>query len=120
MRIPLEHFNNTPVFALSPTGSNGIAEEGEEVESEQQHQPQSLLTNPVKEKKLSLPSSLGLLSNKSVGSAPNSPTLSKKSSVQDAVHPPVVNSISADVGGPVSLPPPPPSMPNKYATLPIK
>ena len=119
MRIPLEHFSNTPVFALSPTGSNGIAEEGEE---EKENQPKSLLYphGTIKEKKLSLPNSLGLLNNKSVGSAPNSPTSTKKFQ-----HELVVNSISADVSsspaaaGPISLPPPS-IQKNKYATLPVK
>ena len=88
MRIPLEHFNNTPVFALSPTSdrynNNDVVDNGHNLDSSYSNDNAKSLHIPhAKEKKLSLPDSLGLLDNKSVGSAPNSPKSSKRISPFD-------------------------------------
>ena len=98
MKIPLEHFNNTPVFALSPTNNGAKSEDSGSMEA-----------------KTPCP-----LSN-TVGSAPNSPGVAKKlnqpaaptSSDYD------VPTISGQLNGPVSLPPSAFAA-NKYATLPTK
>ena len=109
MRIPTEHFTATPVFALSPTSNtakicsslqpnsmlNGQTMHYPQHQKPQQAQFASLsVTNchkPImtqshqRQKKCSLPASLGLLgvnNLQSVGSAPTSPTLSRASSVE--------------------------------------
>ena len=113
MRIPTEHFTATPVFALSP--STNIANNfdnsqyksminGSTMQSASHQKPQSpqfaslcvtscqknnIPKSVQREKKISLPASLGLLGSQSVGSAPSSPTLSRTpSSVsRDAENP---------------------------------
>ena len=111
MRIPTEHFTATPVFALSPTSNtanicsslqpnsmlNGQTMHFPQHQKPQQAQFASLsVTNCHKhimtqshqrQKKCSLPASLGLLgvnNLQSVGSAPTSPTLSRASSVESS------------------------------------
>lgn len=106
MRIPTEHFTATPVFALSPTTNmmntcdNNQYKSmitGSTMQSIQYQKPQSpqftslsvtncqksVMPTPLqREKKISLPASLGLLGPnnlQSVGSAPSSPTLSRSS-----------------------------------------
>ena len=140
MRIPTEHFTATPVFALSPSVAQPVPQQPEKTFS-------SLTvtalgsgphTPPQREKKLSLPASLNAFSLQSVGSAPNSPTSSRKSSSSssaadqdEALEPPVQTGISTISG---TLSGPPQSMiiggrdneivmrkrPAKYATLPRK
>ena len=107
MRIPTEHFTATPVFALSPTTKistncnssqynstiNGQTMQSTSYQKPQPPQFASLcVTNCHKsiipkslqrEKKISLPASLGLFGTnnlQSVGSAPTSPTLSRTNS----------------------------------------
>jgi hypothetical protein len=77
MRIPLEHFSTTPIFALSPIGPI-------EYKSRRIELHQSLQSNlhHQKERKVSLPDH-GYAKNSSVGSAPNSPRSSPKSSQEN-------------------------------------
>ena len=109
MRIPTEHFTATPVFALSPTTNvannyennqyNSMIHHGSSNQSTQKSQPlqftslcvtncqKSVIPKSVqREKKISLPASLGLLGRtnnlQSVGSAPSSPTLSRSPSCE--------------------------------------
>lgn len=118
MRIPLEHFSAMPVYALSPVAT---AEEAA---------PHAMDNNSLhstvngKEKKLSLPNSLGLLENKSVGSAPNSPGVTKRALEAD-FNQSQLATISANVVAPESIDCGPVSLPQhkmggKYATLPTK
>eukprot|EP00095_Tigriopus_kingsejongensis_P007765 maker-scaffold154_size301342-snap-gene-1.12 protein:Tk07765 transcript:maker-scaffold154_size301342-snap-gene-1.12-mRNA-1 annotation:"protein spire" len=129
MKIPLEHFSNTPVFTLSPASADKTSS----------HQPlspkNSLLpanSTNLKDKKFSLPDSLGILggNSNSVGSAPNSPNLSRR---RDEFVPsgPMslmpISTVSATMGmetadhlGPVSLPPSHNVAMAPYATLPSK
>ena len=129
MRIPLEHFNHTPVYALSPNK----VEEAANSASSQAMMP-AAAPSQCKEKKSSLPVSLGLLgtNDRSVGSAPNSPSTSKRcySSTKVAVEEAeeakeAVPSISAGMSngpradfGPISLPAGHQNRIAKYATLP--
>ncbi len=147
MKIPLEHFNNTPVYALSPTKTPSAPQEvaGDASAELSNNQPQSLAPN-FRDKKTSLPSSLGLLGTnvRSVGSAPSSPSADRKAAVPatEAKEPPssppvAVPTISAGMAaaeveeeaaaasgwfGPVSLQPTSAnaSRIGKYATLPKK
>jgi hypothetical protein len=104
MRIPTEHFTATPVFALSPTTNYSTTCDNNQYKSmtngstmqslqyQKAHPPQftslcvtnyqkSIMPPSVqREKKISLPASLGLLGSQSVGSAPSSPTLSRSPS----------------------------------------
>ena len=109
MKIPTEHFTATPVFALSPTTNissnyennqyNSMIHNGSAMQSTQKAQPlqftslcvtncqKSVIPKSVqREKKISLPASLGLLGRsnnlQSVGSAPSSPTLSRSPSCE--------------------------------------
>ena len=109
MKIPTEHFTATPVFALSPTTNvasgyennqyNSMTHHGSSMQSAQKSQPlqftslcvtncqKSVIPKSVqREKKISLPASLGLLGRtnnlQSVGSAPSSPTLSRSPSCE--------------------------------------
>ena len=129
MRIPVEHFSTTPVFALSPM--NPLESQSKRIELDQ-----SLATNNNNfsntSRKISLPS--GLVHNSSVGSAPNSPKSSPKASHErlDAGAPqsllPTISGMmtgapSTQVNngrGPASLPPFMLNNNNKYATLPTK
>ena len=143
MRIPVEHFSTTPVFALSPCDEgkrphqNGPAPHFPQQQQQQTVNPNNLgptsLLNPqVREKKHSLPDNLGLLtcnSLQSVGSAPSSPTQDRKDLPVPAGSNGGVPTISSVVGhagsnapgapgvfGPVSLP----QVMHPYATLPKK
>ena len=107
MRIPTEHFTATPVFALSPTTNISSTCEnnqyksmtnGSTMQSTQYQNPvppqftslcvtncqnNTMPPSVQREKKISLPASLGLLGSnnlQSVGSAPSSPTLSRSPS----------------------------------------
>ena len=109
MRIPIEHFSTTPVFALSPL--TPIESQTKRIELDQ-----SLSNSNTR--KVSLPSGMPL--NTSVGSAPNSP---KSSRVQEPAQdlnqelPTISGSVN---NGPASLPPFMLNTYNKYATLPTK
>lgn len=116
MRIPLEHFSATPVFALSPCANEGCSRKSSD---------SSEKSSDGREKKMSVPNN-GLL-NQSVGSAPSSPTLQRPEHKKAAAEPmsiPIVPTISSSVGfpensfGPVSLPMS--MLNNPYATLPKK
>lgn len=118
MKIPVEHFNNTPVFALSPSGpcqsSHTCSHPGDR-----------------ESRRLSIPPGPpGLLTsqNNSVGSAPSSPRAEKRSAPalprDRAEAPGTVPTISSMVWGtsgpgPVSLPHNSGSE-GRYATLPKK
>ncbi len=85
MRIPLEHFCATPVFALSPAANDDHHNNVNSRKSSNSNDPSvrypSLLGVPTthcKDKKMSLPNSLGLFSLQSAGSAPNSPGTSRR------------------------------------------
>ena len=115
MKIPTEHFTATPVFALSPTTNvtnihennqyNSMIHHGSSMQSAQKTQPlqftslcvtncqKSVIPKSVqREKKISLPASLGLLGRtnnlQSVGSAPSSPTLSRSPSCESGENSP--------------------------------
>ena len=110
MRIPTEHFTATPVFALSPISSSQSHQDQRQCRSpppppgkpmefssltvsglmqlqqQQQHSagPRSLMPSgmPAREKKMSLPANaFNAFSLQSVGSAPNSPETSRKTSL---------------------------------------
>ena len=145
MRIPLEHFCTTPVFALSPSGNSNHGSNNNDDHKQQQQRSSfsgndptlkypSLMTSSTssacKDKKMALPDSLGLLmtnSLQSVGSAPNSPGLSRRS-LQPGNGLPTVsgvvgfaNNTSSNGFGPVSLPSTAAMITNNpYATLPKK
>jgi len=130
MRIPVEHFSTIPVFALSPM--NPIESQSKRIELDQSLAP---INNNNNSRKISLPN--GLAYNASVGSAPNSPKHSPKSSkdnlngtgidcCDDQQPSSLVPTISGFLtgappvsqNGPTSLPPF--MLNNKYATLPTK
>lgn len=134
MRIPLEHFCTTPVFALSPSGNH--EESSKRSTAPTANDPSvkypSLVTPATyKDKKMALPDSLGLLMNnslQSVGSAPNSPRLSRHSTTTDFPQN-GLPTISGVIGyannnnnnGPVSLPSTAAMITKSpYATLPKK
>merc|ERR1712045_71576 len=76
MRIPIEHFSTTPVFALSPIGP--IESQSKRIELDQSlNNPQGSQAS-VPSRKVSLPSGYHMAS--SAGSAPSSPKSSPKSS----------------------------------------
>ena len=110
MRIPTEHFTATPVFALSPISSSQSHQDQQlcrspppppgkpmefssltvsglmQLQQQQQHSagPRSLMPSgmPAREKKMSLPANaFNAFSPQSVGSAPNSPETSRKTSL---------------------------------------
>jgi len=118
MRIPIEHFSTTPVFALSPIGP--IESQSKRIELDQSLNQSS--------RKVSLPNGYPIAS--SVGSAPSSPKLTPKSSQenlssQNSTQPqsllPTISGMMVGASQPTSLPP---FMlnknNNKYATLPTK
>ena len=107
MRIPTEHFTATPVFALSPSSNTSYSGEqnqyksmiiGSTMQSAPHQKPpppqftslcvancqnSAIPKSTQREKKISLPASLGLLGPnnlQSVGSAPSSPTMSRSPS----------------------------------------
>ena len=112
MRIPIEHFSTTPVFALSPNESHSNRIELE---------PSTSIANS---RKISLP--VGLALNSSVGSAPSSPKNSSPRASQDQLNNvdnnypqsflPTISGMMEN--GPTSMPPF--MLNNKYATLPTK
>eukprot|EP00094_Tigriopus_californicus_P001518 TCALIF_01470-PA protein Name:"Similar to spir Protein spire (Drosophila melanogaster)" AED:0.07 eAED:0.11 QI:767/0.83/0.85/1/0.16/0.57/7/0/533 len=134
MKIPLEHFSNTPVFTLSPVSTHGSEKHPHSLS------PKNSSLSPggggsishLKDKKLSLPDSLGILAGNSVGSAPNSPDRSRRGqgSFTSQTQPmslmgPTISSVSATIGleptdhlGPISLPPNQHASLSPYATLP--
>ena len=124
MRIPVEHFSTTPVFALSPMSN--VESQSKRIELDQSLAANN--NNNTISRKISLPS--GLVHNASVGSAPNSPKNSPKSSQENLNGPPasLVPTISGMVtgsnpgqnSGPTSLPYFMLKSNNKYATLPTK
>ena len=129
MRIPLEHFSNTPVFALSPISStenhhhqhfNHPSCHSGQTEFSNLHANNNAAASN-KEKRHSFQNSLGI-SNMSVGSAPNSPSSERKQPMSLAsgeVSDLALSTISGMIShGPVSLPAP--SYNIKYATLPKK
>ena len=140
MRIPLEHFCATPVFALSPAvhDNNHNFKSNNSNNNSSSNNPSvrypSLVNNNgvnhCKEKKMSLPNSLGLLSLQSAGSAPSSPGTSRRNpdSGVDSSGLPTVSGIVGFAagtanfdGGPVSLPVSAAVISrNPYATLPKK
>ena len=134
MRIPIEHFSTTPVFALSPIGP--IESQSKRIELDQSlNNPQGSQAYSVPSRKVSLPSGYHHHSTSGVGSAPNSPKSSPKSS-QETLN----DSVPCHQDQPLSLLPtisgmmvgasqPPASLPpfmlnknnnSKYATLPTK
>ncbi len=114
MRIPVEHFSTTPVFALSPM--NSLESQSKRIELDQSLSATS--ANLSNSRRISLP--VGMTLNSSVGSAPNSPKNSPKMSSFDKPEASGVPTISGFVNGaePTSLPPF--MLNNKYATLPTK
>jgi hypothetical protein len=135
MRIPLEHFCTTPDFALSPSGhddhhNNKRSNEPSSINSSNNNKFSSLIhttSNTCKDKKMTLPDSLGLLSLQSVGSAPNSPGLSRRTSSGPGSGLPTVSGVvgfacnSNNTHGPISLPSAAAMITkNPYATLPKK
>lgn len=111
MRIPVEHFSTTPVFALSPS-MKPVESQSKRIELEN-----SLNSG----RKISLPS--GLAFNSSVGSAPNSPKLSAKSaneSSQPQSLLPTISGMVVDASSSMTSLPPFMHNNNKYATLPTK
>ena len=110
MRIPVEHFSTTPVFALSPL--TPLESQSKRIELDQSLNP---VNNPSR--KVSLPSGLPL--NTSVGSAPSSPKASPKSSQSNLNELPTISG-AVNGNGPASLPPFMLNTYNKYATLPTK
>lgn len=115
MRIPVEHFSTTPVFALSPS-LKPVESQSKRIELE------NSLNHCNNGRKISLPD--GMAYNSSVGSAPNSPKMSPKSSqnpepqsLLPTISGMVVNSSSNTM---TSLPPFMHNNNNKYATLPTK
>ncbi len=129
MKIPVEHFNNTPVYALCPNKPQESNVSGASSNVDEVAQP---ATATLASKKNSLPGSLGLLEAKSVGSAPSSPSASRKlegiDAAEEAKEDKGINTISAGVGlegqkgdfGPISLPMGSSNRIAKYATLPKK
>ena len=139
MRIPIEHFSTTPVFALSPIGP--IESQSKRIELDQSlNNPQGSQAN-VPSRKVSLPSGYHMAS--SAGSAPSSPKSSPKSSqetLSDSVNHSCDQLAEQNQDQPLSLLPtisgmmvgasqPPASLPpfmlnknnnSKYATLPTK
>lgn len=141
MRIPIEHFSTTPVFALSPIGP--IESQSKRIELDQSlNNPQGLQASSVlPSRKVSLPSGYHMASG--VGSAPSSPKSSPKSSqetLSDSVNHSCDQLAEQNQDQPLSLLPtisgmmvgasqPPASLPpfmlnknnnSKYATLPTK
>jgi hypothetical protein len=136
MRIPLEHFCATPVFALSPASNDDHNGNNckRSVASDPSVKYPSLInasSNSYKDKKMSLPNSLGLLSLQSAGSAPNSPgtnrrNLTNGSEISVSGLPTVSGMVGyanggANLEGPISLPAAAAMITkNPYATLPKK
>ena len=104
----MEHFSTTPVFALSPM--NCVESQTKRIELDQ-----SLSSHSTLSRKISLPT--GVAYNSSVGSAPNSPKASPKSSQENLGVPTISGFVNNP--GPTSLPPFMLNN-NKYATLPTK
>ena len=141
MRIPLEHFCTTPVFALSPSANNNNNNNGSDEHKSRSgsssiHDPSlkypSLMNSNCKDKKMNLPDSLGLLmtnSLQSVGSAPNSPGLARRNfpGQEPVTGLPTVSGVvgfasnGSNSYGPISLPSTAAMITNNpYATLPKK
>ncbi len=162
MRIPLEHFDNTPVYALSPNkagegaagagaGAGASAASAAAAAAAMASAHSAPLPSHCKDKKSSLPVSLGLLgtNDRSVGSAPSSPSAAKRSLAVDVAREAkeeegetgaggVLPTISAEMAaggrragttvaaadaddfGPISLPAGHQKRIAKYATLPKK
>ena len=123
MRIPIEHFSTTPVFALSPIGP--IESQSKRIELD------NSLTQTSNARKVSLPNGYPIAS--SVGSAPSSPKSSPKSSQENLGQMssqnsnqqpmsllPTISGMVVGANQPTSLPPFMLNSNNKYATLPTK
>lgn len=140
MKIPLEHFSNTPVFTLSPISTHHSGDKNLHCLSSKNSSSSGGGSGTggsishLKDKKLSLPDSLGILAGNSVGSAPNSPDRNRRGTglVASSAQPmslmvPAISSVSGSIGfeptdhiGPISLPPNQLASMSPYATLPKK